>query len=102
MTLSEQIEALQSTKLTAAEAVSVSLQAIETWQPTLNAFVAIDAAQARAAAEASDDRRRRGRAASLVDGIPLAHKDIFDRPGHRCRFGSRLIQQEPSVGATVM
>src|ERR1700678_242739 len=102
MTLSEQAEALRCEKLTATEAVSAALQSIQTWQRTLNAFVTVDEAQARAGALASDARRRSGRAASAMDGLPLAHKDMFDRQGHRCRFGSRLIQPPPLVGATVM
>lgn len=102
MTLGEQIEALRCAKLTSAEAVSTSLQSIKTWQMTLNAFVAVDEAEARASALRSDARRLSGRAASAMDGVPLAHKDIFDRIGHRCRFGSRLIQQAPTLGATVM
>ncbi len=35
-------------------------------------------------------------ASGPLAGIPLAHKDMFDRRGHRCSFGARMGQQRPA------
>lgn len=102
MTLFEQIERLQQGRTTAVELVSEALQAAKRWQGTVNAFVAIEAEGALAAAEVSDRRRSRAAALSRVDGIPLALKDMFDRLGHRCRFGSRFIQEPPQAPAAIV
>jgi aspartyl-tRNA(Asn)/glutamyl-tRNA(Gln) amidotransferase subunit A len=102
MMLGQQRAALDRGKLTAVEAVSGSLHAAEEWQGKINAFVAIDSEKALAATRAADAVRASGRATGELSGIPLAHKDMFDRPGHRCRFGSRLIQPEPQIPATVV
>lgn len=37
----------------------------------------------------------RGVRKGALDGIPLAHKDMFDRRDHRCSFGARMRQQRP-------
>jgi aspartyl-tRNA(Asn)/glutamyl-tRNA(Gln) amidotransferase subunit A len=47
----------------------------------LNAFVCIDAHGARAAAGASDERRRRAASLGPLDGVPFAIKDNFDVAG---------------------
>jgi aspartyl-tRNA(Asn)/glutamyl-tRNA(Gln) amidotransferase subunit A len=102
MTLEQQIERLQQRRLTAVELVSDALRAAQDWQGTVNAFVRVDAESALAAAEASDKRRSEGQSLSIVDGIPLALKDMFDRPGYPCRFGSRFLQDPTQDPATIV
>ncbi len=102
MTLVEQMAQLQARRLTAMDLVLDSLQAVKKWQGTVNAFVEVDAQGALAAAEASDRRRTMARAMSALDGIPLALKDMFDRPGHCCRFGSRFLQDPVETAATIV
>lgn len=46
------------------------------------------------AAQTADADRSRGRAGPL-GGVPLVYKDMFDRRGHQCSFGSRLGQIAP-------
>lgn len=54
------------------------LAAIEAREPEVRAFAAIDPAAARLAADAATERYRESRPLSVVDGMPVAIKDLFD------------------------
>lgn len=77
-------------------------------QARCGAFLEIEAEPALAAAERADEAlaeaRRVGREpASPLFGIPLAHKDMFDRAGRTLRFGSRVLtNHRPQRSATVI
>jgi aspartyl-tRNA(Asn)/glutamyl-tRNA(Gln) amidotransferase subunit A len=59
-------------------------------QAALGAFLHVDAPGALAAAAASDARRAVGRAGPL-DGVPIAHKDIFVTADMPTTAGSRML-----------
>lgn len=103
MMLAEQIQALRRGEVTSVALVSAALEAAQRWQGSINAFISIESEQAMLAAAASDTRRDMGQVASALDGVPLALKDMFDRVGHRCSFGSRIPQiRSPNIAATVV
>ena len=58
--------------------------------PVLNAIVTLDAAGARAAAEQSAARWRRGEPRSALDGVPMTVKDNLIAAGLRSTWGSRV------------
>jgi aspartyl-tRNA(Asn)/glutamyl-tRNA(Gln) amidotransferase subunit A len=55
------------------------------------AFVHVDPDRALSAADASDRRRREGRALSPLDGLVISIKDLFDVEGQTTRAGSVLL-----------
>ncbi len=59
------------------------------------AFVAVDAARARAEADAADARRREGRALGPVDGWIVPVKDLLDVAGEVTRAGAALRRDAP-------
>ncbi len=63
------------------------------------AFVAVYAAQARAAADAMDILRREGRAPGPYAGIPISLKDLFDVAGETTRAGSAVLHDAPVAAA---
>lgn len=76
--------------LSAREILQAHLEAIEHWNPTVNAIVTLDVEGAR--------RRRGGRpgadarrAAGLLHGLPVAHKDSFLTAGMRTTHGSPVF-----------
>lgn len=92
MTLEEQASALAAGAVSSVELTQHAIDRAEAWQPRINAFIRIEAEQALKAARASDARRAAGNARGKLDGIPLAHKDMFDRAGELATGGSRILQ----------
>ena len=54
------------------------LETIEALEPTVSAWVHQDPAIARAASDAATNRYKNGRPLSLIDGCPMAVKDIIE------------------------
>lgn len=82
-------------ELAARELVEHSLARIERLEPTINAFVAIDADAALAAAAAIDARVAAGDDPGPLAGIPLGVKDLEDAAGYVTTYGSDLHTADP-------
>ena len=61
-------------------------------------FTLLTADRARAEAHAAARRLREGRPASLLDGVPIVWKDLFDLEGVTTTAGSRLMEADPAAG----
>ncbi len=59
-------------------------------QPRINAFIAIEEEAALAAAEAADRWKAEGKPLGELHGVPLAHKDMYDRKGMVTGCGSKI------------
>jgi aspartyl-tRNA(Asn)/glutamyl-tRNA(Gln) amidotransferase subunit A len=90
LTLAEIATAIRARKASSVEVTRALLQRIEAWQPTLNAFVRLDAEGALAAAAAADAELASGKAGGALHGVPLAHKDMFYIAGKLAECGSKL------------
>ena len=88
--LAEVATAIAKRKVSSREATEACLEQIEAWQPRVNAFIAIDAEEALAAAGAADEALARGEAAGPLHGVPLAHKDMFYEIGRISTCGSKI------------
>ena len=82
---------LAARDISARELCDYHIARIEQHNPTLNAYLTPTFAHARAAADASDARRAKGETLSPLDGIPMAHKDIFCTNGIRTTAGSKML-----------
>ena len=89
--LRELASALEAKKVSSLELTDLFLGRIAKHNPTINAFVTIDAEKSRAAAQAADAARAAGNAGPLT-GVPIAHKDIFCQDGWRTTCGSRMLE----------
>jgi len=95
-TLTELAAALAGKKLSSVELTGLFLNRIKGLNTKLNAFITVDEARSLADARASDARRAKaGPAPGLgpLDGIPIAHKDIFCTRGLRTTCGSRMLAE---------
>ncbi len=89
-TIAELASDLRARRISATELTSHFLERIGKLDPALNAFVTVTASEALAQAAAADRRLAKGEA-TLLTGIPLAHKDIFCTAGVKTSCGSRML-----------
>ena len=92
-------ESIRRGERKATEVLDAALAAIDTANPTLNAFVALDAEGARRAAEAVDATVAAGRDPGPFAGVPFGVKDLEDCAGLPTTYGSRLYQGRPPADA---
>ena len=79
------------------------LAAIETHPLSPRIFARVTRDRALAEAGAAAQRARAGRRRSLLDGVPISWKDLFDSAGIATEAGSRLLQgRTPARDAEVL
>ncbi len=83
-------QALAARQISSVELTQLFLDRINRLNPTLNAFVTVDADKSLAAARAADARIAAGNG-GLLTGIPIAQKDIFCAEGWRTTCGSKML-----------
>lgn len=95
-TLAECARALAAGETTGRALTETALEAIAA-DP--RAFTRLNAARARAEADAADAARASGHAASEFAGIPVSVKDLFDIAGETTTAGSPVLAQDPPAQA---
>ena len=81
--------------LTAAAVTDHALERIEALNPVLNAFVAVNAVDARAQAAAIDERLDSGDEVGPLTGIPIGVKDLVDATGFHTSKGAMYTRHDP-------
>ncbi len=85
------------------EAVENVLARIEASQGTLNAFITVCAAEARAAARAAEAALATGGEIGPLHGVPVSVKDIINTAGIATTFGSALMKDNvPAADAVAV
>jgi aspartyl-tRNA(Asn)/glutamyl-tRNA(Gln) amidotransferase subunit A len=84
-------------QLSPVEVTDAMLERALKLQPSLNAFVLIDAHGARMAAKASEQRWRKGEPLSALDGVPATIKDTTPVKGWPTRYGSHATDETAAV-----
>ena len=109
LTLAQQSQALASGQTTSVALTQHVLNRMAA-HTALGAFLHVDAAGALATAAASDARRAAGQAWGPLDGVPIAHKDIFvtlDQPttaaskmleGYQSPFDATVVAKLKAAG----
>lgn len=77
--------------VSSVQVVTACLDRIAAKDSEIQAFQYIDREYALAQAQAADDRRRSGRAAGRLNGVPVALKDIFDTADMPTEHGCRVF-----------
>ena len=93
MTLTAVAQAIAAKKVSSHEVTAACLHRIAQWQPYLNAFMAVEAEEALAAAAAADAALAKGDVRGPLHGVPLAHKDMYYEAGKVVTCGS-LIRRD--------
>jgi aspartyl-tRNA(Asn)/glutamyl-tRNA(Gln) amidotransferase subunit A len=92
LTMLELAAQLASKDVSSVEATRACLERVAAVDGKVKAFLKVDEEGALAAAEASDERRKKGAPASALDGVPVALKDIFCTEGLETTCGSKILQ----------
>ncbi len=90
MSLVSVARAIAEKRLSSREVTQSCLDRIKQWQPRLNAFVAIEAEAALAAADAADKALAADGSRGALHGVPLAHKDMYYDAGKVVTCGSKI------------
>ena len=80
LSLIEQLEGLKKNDFSSVELTSHYLKRISEHDEKLNSFITVTEEQALAQAKLADDRYKNKQSLAL-DGLPIAHKDIFCTKG---------------------
>lgn len=91
LTLAEQSRQLATGQTTSVALTQHALDRIAA-HAELGAFLHVDAQGALAAAAASDARRAAGQTLGALDGLPIAHKDIFVTQGLPTTAASKMLK----------
>jgi Asp-tRNA(Asn)/Glu-tRNA(Gln) amidotransferase A subunit family amidase len=74
------------------EVVDAALERIEQVNPSVNAYVTVTAAEARAAARAAEEAVARGATLGPLHGVPYSLKDLTPTRGIRTTMGSKIFE----------
>lgn len=111
--LTDTLQALTARQCSAEDLVATMLARIEQHNPVLRAFLSVSD-RALADARESDQRRMSGQPTGLLEGIPIAVKDLFDTdflsttyggvhdPAHRPTRSATVVQRLQAAGAIVI
>lgn len=88
--LTEAAATLRAGTVTSEQLTRAALRRTDAGLARVNAFVRVRADQALAEARELDREAAAGRWRGPLHGIPLAHKDCFERPGETITLGSRV------------
>ena len=69
-----------------------SIATIEARERDVKAFVVMDLDRSRAAADASTERYKAGQPLSLIDGMPMGIKDLYDTADMPTQLNSPLFE----------
>ena len=91
-TIAEAARQIAARSLSPVELMEACLGRAAAHEPALNAFIRLDAEAARAAARAAEARIMRDGPRGPLDGIPFAHKDIYETAGIPTTAHSRVLE----------
>ncbi|MEE2566801.1 Asp-tRNA(Asn)/Glu-tRNA(Gln) amidotransferase subunit GatA [Hyphobacterium sp. Y6023] len=101
LSLTEITAKLKSREVSATELADAALSASEAANGALNAFSSFDADKTMAMARASDDRLAKGEG-GLIEGAPIAMKDLFAVEGVETAASSNILKGfKPTYESTV-
>ncbi|WP_050477001.1 amidase [Herbaspirillum rhizosphaerae] len=91
---------LQAGQTTSVKLVELALERIASYRDQGGAaYISVDADRALASARASDAARAAGNVSSLLAGLPVSIKDLFDVQGQVTAAGSKALANAPAAKA---
>ena len=97
LTIAEAGRRIAARQLSPVELTKIHLERIRRLNPQLHAFLLVTEERALADAAAAEARQMSGQRRGPLDGIPIAHKDIYNTAGIRTTAHSKLLQDNVPV-----
>jgi aspartyl-tRNA(Asn)/glutamyl-tRNA(Gln) amidotransferase subunit A len=102
-TIAEAARLIADKSLSPVELTKECLARIAKLDPALNSFLLLTEERALADARAAEARVMKGASKGKLDGIPIAHKDIYNTAGIRTTAHSKLLEHNvPTKDATTV
>jgi amidase len=103
LTAKELASIIRQHRASSQEVLEAHLSHIATHNPSLNAIITLDEAQARRRSKEADEALARGEIWGPLHGVPVTIKDVFETAGMRTTSSSRpLATYVPKQDATVV
>jgi aspartyl-tRNA(Asn)/glutamyl-tRNA(Gln) amidotransferase subunit A len=90
-------KAIRGKKVSSVEATKAAIERLQACHELTHCIVALEKDEALAAAKAADAAIAKGNAKGPLAGVPLAHKDMFDRKGRIASWGAKIHPDKPAV-----
>jgi aspartyl-tRNA(Asn)/glutamyl-tRNA(Gln) amidotransferase subunit A len=87
---------IRDKKVSSLEATKEAINRLAACHELTHCIVSLEAADALDAARAADAALARGAPAGPLAGVPLAHKDMFDRAGKTASWGANIRADSPA------
>jgi aspartyl-tRNA(Asn)/glutamyl-tRNA(Gln) amidotransferase subunit A len=81
---------ISTREVSAVEVTQIAVKRAQELQPSINAFIQLEADEALESAEGIDNKIKNGERVGPLAGVPLAHKDMFYREGKVTTCGSKI------------
>lgn len=95
--------AIADKKISSVEATEAAIQRLDEAHKLTHCIIAREADEALAAARIVDAAIAKGQKIGPLAGVPLAHKDMFDRAGKIASWGAKIRAEKPATrDATVI
>jgi aspartyl-tRNA(Asn)/glutamyl-tRNA(Gln) amidotransferase subunit A len=90
-------KAIRDKQVSSAEATKAAIGRLQACHELTNCIITLEADEALAAAKAADVVIAKGTANGPLAGVPLAHKDMFDRQGKVASWGAKIRADKPAA-----
>src|SRR5947207_11303695 len=88
-------KAIRDKQVSSVEATKAAIDRLQACHELTNCIVALE--KDEAAAKAADAAIAKGSAKGPLSGVPLAHKDMFDRKGKIASWGAKIHPDKPAL-----
>lgn len=89
--------AIKDRKVSSVEATREAIDRLRACHELTHCVITMEADEALAAAKSADAAIAAGTAAGPLAGVPLAHKDMFDRKGKIASWGAKIRPDRPAT-----
>jgi aspartyl-tRNA(Asn)/glutamyl-tRNA(Gln) amidotransferase subunit A len=90
-------KAIRDKKVSSVEATKAAIDRLQACHELTHCIIALEADEALAGAKAADAAIANGSAKGPLAGVPLAHKDMFDRKGKIASWGAKIRADKPAA-----